>query len=429
MNARMRLADDLDGIVGGFAQMVKGLARDLGQVADERDVHRLEDRIRAEGQAILGSLMQTLLQQAIDERQEQARACPACAHRRRRHQGVRSRRLRSTLGMLELRGIYWKCPRCRACSHSVESLMPESCSRRLRELVYLAGASVSGFGKAQRLLEMTLGVSIDQETIRRACHREGWALLREPPHEAVPTPVAAKDDLIGSCDGTMVHTREGGWREVKAYRFEHSGGVHAGAMLEKVEHFAPRLKAAAQRIGALRADRTGRDVFISDMALWIAHAVRDQLPGWKHIADYWHVCQHVHAAGEAIYGPQTRRARRWSTYWSRRLKRDGGAALVEKMRRIALHYRDLSHQSAVLRVMGLLEKHADQTQYAEYQRQGLPIGSGPMESMCKQLGLRMKGQGMHWATRNVTSMAMLVTRWSINRDHTQATSRTLHAAA
>ena len=232
----------------------------------------------------------------------------------------------------------------------------------------------------------------------------------------------------------MVHTREGGWREVKAYRFEHRQGVHAGAMLEKVEHFAPHLKAAAQRIGALQADRVGaagggRNVFISDMAPWIAHAVQDQLPGWMHIADYWHVCQHLHAAGEAIYGAHMRRARQWSRYWSRRLMRGSGSAVVEKMRRIVLGYRDLSHQSAVLRVMALLEKHADQTEYAEYQRQGLPIGSGPMESLCKQLGLRMKGPGMHWATRNVTPMAMLVTRWSIDRQQTDAASTVHHAAA
>lgn len=428
MNARMRLVEDLDGIVARFAQVVKGLAHDVGPMTGEQDVLRLEDRIRAEGRAILGSVMQVLVQQSLDERQEQARVCPSCAHARRRHQGVRSRRLRSTLGMLELRGIYWKCPRCHVCSHSVETLMPESCSRRLRELVYLMGASVSGFGKAQRLLEMTLGVSIDQETIRRACHREGWALLREHAQPPAPAPasVAADDDVIGSCDGTMVHTREGGWREVKAYRFEHKGGVHAGAMLEKVEHFAPHLKAAAGRLNAHQARRT---VFISDMAPWIARAVRDQLPGWKHIADYWHVCQHVHVAGEAIYGPQTRRARRWSAYWSRRLKHHGGAAVVEKMRRIVPHYRDLSHQSAALRVMALLDKHSDQMEYPRYQREGLPIGSGPMESMCKQLGLRMKGPGMHWAARNVTPMAMLVTRWSIDRNHDQASSRSRHAAA
>jgi hypothetical protein len=37
-----------------------------------------------------------------------------------------------------------------------------------------------------------------------------------------------------------------------------------------------------------------------------------------------------------------------------------------------------------------------------------------MESLCKQLGLRMKGPGMRWSIKNVSAMACLVARWAVD---------------
>jgi len=46
--------------------------------------------------------------------------------------------------------------------------------------------------------------------------------------------------------------------------------------------------------------------------------------------------------------------------------------------------------------------------YPRYRREGIPISSGPMESTCKQLGLRLKGPGMRWREDNLTPMATLI---------------------
>mgnify|MGYP007030112761 FL=1 len=40
-----------------------------------------------------------------------------------------------------------------------------------------------------------------------------------------------------------------------------------------------------------------------------------------------------------------------------------------------------------------------------------------MESFCKQIGLRMKGPGMRWNQANVSPMASLVSRWSLDAEH------------
>ena len=53
--------------------------------------------------------------------------------------------------------------------------------------------------------------------------------------------------------------------------------------------------------------------------------------------------------------------------------------------------------------------------YPDYERQGLPISSGTMESFCKQLGQRLKGPGMRWHIDNVDPMACLVSHWTLNQ--------------
>lgn len=408
MNARKQTEwNGLTGIVAEFDGWVKGLAEQIELMHDEQDLKRLETQVRGEGQRLLVRLFERLLQQAIDDQQQAARTCPHCGGRRR-HQGVRRRKLRTSLGEAVLEGIYWRCSDCGLCGHSAEAMIPQSTTVLLRELMSLLGVALASFHKAELVAKRLLGVPLDDEMIRRCCLAQGEVAARDADRE--PVQVAEGETLIGSCDGTMVRTRETGWREVKGFRFEHERGRFGGATLDSADRFAPRLQRAADRLDQQRA---GRCVFLSDMAEWIKLAVARQLPGWQHIGDYWHAAEHVHQAGKAIYGEHEPRAKKWSTYWSRRLKRHGAAEVADRMRRTVLCYRQLARQTALLELIRFLDKHANRMDYPRYQRDGLPIGSGPMESFCKQIGRRMKGPGMFWSVANVTPMAMLVSRWSL----------------
>ena len=415
-------AGGLGEIVAHFADWINTLSQRFTEMENETDLQSLEQELRDGGRAILLQAMQQLLQQSLDQQQEKARICPHC-QRRRRHQGVRPRNLRTTLGELQITGIYWKCPHCDLCGHSAEAIAGVTLSRLMRGLTCLLGASLTSFQKAELVSTRVLGVRVDDETIRQACISEGHAVARQA--DAPPEPVDADGSLTGSCDGTMVHTRETGWREVKGYRFEHDGARFGGAYLERVDAFAPRLEAGAQRIGA---DNTDHKVFLSDMAEWITQAVANRLPGFKHIADYWHACEHFTEPAEVLYGKHNPKAQKWAHYMSRRLRWYGAAKLADRLRGLALHYRRLDQQSAVLKMARFLDKHADRMDYPSYERAGLPIGSGPMESFCKQLGTRMKGPGMRWARRNVTPMAMLVSRWSLDPERASSFGALPHAA-
>lgn len=398
----------LNQIVGEFSAWVKALAQRVPLLHNETDVQNLEVELRDGGRVILQKLMQTLLQSAVTARQEESRLCPTCQGRRH-HQGERPRNLLSSFGELTVRGIYWKCPFGHGCEHSADVLAGESMSRLMRGLVCLLGVSLASFDKAELVAKRILGVKVDDDMIRRLCQKQGWEAVRQQEHP--PEPVKEGQELVGSCDGTSVNTRETQWREIKAFRFEHAGGCYGGAYLEKVDQFVPQMVTATHR---LKADQAGRRLFLSDSATWIIDAVKERLPGWNHIADYWHACQHLFPPGEELYGKNEPRAMKWSRYWCRRLRRHGAAKVAERLRSVSLYYTDLQHQRVVLDLARFFDKHASRMDYRAYEQQGWTISSGPMESFCKQIGLRMKGPGMRWCVKNVSPMASLVSRWSLD---------------
>lgn len=402
------MSDGARALVERFAQLVRTLTEQAPQIKSPGQVRQLEGDLRVQGRTLLRDLLGHVLQTAVDHGQEGLRTCPHCG-RRRRHQGVRPRTLDSSLGQVGLRGIYWKCPCCPSRQHSVELVDDQQITRLLKDLLLLAGVSSTSFDKAQVVSRELLGVDADDEAIRQLCLQEGWrAQVRGCP------PVEPGGELVGSCDGTMVHTREDRWREVKALHFAHAGGCYGGAWLENAQAFTPRLHQVAQQLGQ---DRAGRCVFVSDCAEWISHGVQEHLPGFLHVADYFHACQHLHTAAEVVYGRGHPRAQQWSRSISRRLREQGAARLSDKLRRLALFYRDLEHQRAVLDLCKYLDKHASKMDYPRFERQKITIDSGAMESFCKQQGLRLKGPGMRWSVRNVTAMATLVSRWAVDPAH------------
>lgn len=408
-----------DRIVAKFAELVKQLRQDFAVLDGPDQARLLEQRIREEGRRIQLLLLQECLQEGIENTQAKLRVC-SCGNQRK-HCGVRGRRLDSSLGTIELRGIYWQCEYCGESAHGVDLASQERLSRVLKELVLLLGVGTGSFDKAELVGGQMLGIRLDDDAIRRTCLAEGHKALGKPP------PVQRAEEgqsLWGSCDGTMVNTREEGWKEVKAARFSHANGEFAVAAREPAEQFVPRLAALAEQ---LKPAQAGKLMFASDLAEWITRGVRRHLPEWIHMADRWHVRQHIAQVAEELYGPGQAETEDFRDYFGNEMLCVGGAAVADELRQSAMSFTDLEDQRDVLDLARFFEKHAGQMDYPRYQREGLAMDSGPMESLCKQLGQRLKGPGMRWSLKNISGMAYVVARWAV--DPPRAVRQGLAAAA
>jgi len=383
-------------------RLVKRLLQEAQEVRDPRGAELLERSVRRQGQDFLRVLLERLLQGVL-ERQDQARSCPRCGGRRR-HKGVRVRGVISSVGAIRLSGPYWYCRQCRRGEHCLDALVPESVSGVLKELLCLLGASLASFSKAGRADEKLLGVRISSETIWRLCRREGQKAVTHP---AAPHEVSEQADLIGSCDGTMVNTRQCAWKELKAYQYSYDGQRYGQAHLESSRRFLPRIRRAAVKI---KAGKAGQIFWVSDAAEWIDKGIAKQRPTAVRIVDIWHAYQHVHEASRKIFGEGTAKAKQWAKKYCDELRGYGGWTVWNSLRPV--RYKDPERQEALEALLTFVRRNADRMDYPRYERRGWPISSGPMESFCKQLGLRLKGPGMRWSIGNVSPMAALVSLWT-----------------
>ena len=144
-------------IVARVSTWVKSLAEQSATVSTPEATVQLEQRVRGEGQQLLGSMLEALIQNALDHQPEQ-RDCPTCGQRRR-HKGLRSRGLLSSVGALRVRGPYWYC-RHGGGQHALDRLAPESFSRPMQELLCLLGTALASFVKASMAAQKLLGIHV-----------------------------------------------------------------------------------------------------------------------------------------------------------------------------------------------------------------------------------------------------------------------------
>jgi len=209
------------------------------------------------------------------------------------------------------------------------------------------------------------------------------------------------------------------WRDVKLlilYEIDDKGakvrhsrpwidGTFAGPD-EAMELLAMHL----HRLGAAQAEVV---VFLADGAPWIwerlewvAQRVGLHAEQWQFVLDFWHAAQHIGLAlGHVpVTDKERRRLYRKLRKW---LKAGKGWEMTQELRRLGEAHGVLE---ALTEDLGYLEKHEDHCHmdYGQYQRRGLPIGSGAVESAIRRvINLRIKGPGVMWEEENAEGMVVL----------------------
>jgi hypothetical protein len=182
------------------------------------------------------------------------------------------------------------------------------------------------------------------------------------------------------------------------------------AARETAASFAPRLGTEAARRGALDivgwrgVDTDGggeaailrRVVVIGDGAKWIWEHVATTFAGeGVEVLDRYHCCQHLWAIGNAVHGPETPQAEAWVSHAKDVIWQHGPDALLRLLASCRPTTQDAAKTLETER--GYFRTNAARTCYAIYRDQGLPVGSGAVESPAKHLvQQRMKRAGMRW---------------------------------
>lgn len=131
----------------------------------------------------------------------------------------------------------------------------------------------------------------------------------------------------------------------------------------------------------------------------LRHPRTDQRLAWSWIVDYFHAAQRLTTLGEALFGAG-REASAWAARMRKLLLKPNGpfrvlhaAAAMHSRRSMSAARKKLFQQA-----YQYLRTRTSHLQYAEFRRQGLPIGSGVTEAACKTVFTqRLKLSGMRWS--------------------------------
>jgi DNA-directed RNA polymerase subunit RPC12/RpoP len=406
---RDKLYDEIVAI--GVAE-VKGIAARIVREGDVSDgnLARLEFVIRR----MMFDMGVKMLKPVLDEMNGgwQGNSIRCACGGRAMFKGRREAWVDTILGALRLKKAYYYCSRCgRGLSPLDEMLqLKDGRTAGARRLISLAGVADS-FEKGARLLDEMSGLKVSDNTVERLSEQSGAeAMEREDKgDDALLGEVWQRGSAEKMCvtvDGTTAQMR-GYWREFKvgAIYGEAKGRKRYYTTLKGSSDFMLELRRSAMQKGLGCAKEVAA---LGDGGAWIWKEFEINFPMATQILDFWHLMEHIFALAGALWGEESREAKRWAEDARRLLKQKGGVALLTRLDRLRARRKKKAERDEIDKLIKYLGENRGRTAYDQYIKRGLDIGSGPVEAACKTLiGQRLKSSGMRWTEEGAEKIARL----------------------
>jgi hypothetical protein len=291
----------------------------------------------------------------------------------------------------------------------------------MSRLLGLAGVTVS-FEEASRQIEQYLQVDVCANTIRQETQRIGqkqavreqnWIeqsqdldYLQE--RERQPQ---GPQRMYGSIDGAFVPLEEE-WKEAKTVSWYQVGprygteDFHAQEIayytsLEPAETFGELLWGTGVHH---QADRSAELIFVCDGATWIWKLVTQYFPNAVQIVDWYHACQYLYAVADELLQSEKES---WLTEMKTLLWEGQIEDILQEGRTLLPQ---VGHPAE--RLISYYTNNLQRMQYADFRSKGYFIGSGTVESACKQIvTMRLKRSGARWTHQGASLTAKARTAW------------------
>lgn len=284
------------------------------------------------------------------------------------------------------------------------------------KLVFLGQLEV--YDQAAQVAQTLLGLPIASSQIYRLTNHYGAAIegdLNEP----VPIDQPPQGVVYAQVDGAMLLT-DVGYKENKLSRiFKASalkqspvadrGGridtslftAHLGTVADFTAKFRPHLDVYK----SLDADL----VFISDGAIWLRQLMATHYPQATLILDFWHLMSYVGQVGVAAYRTQ-KSQHKW-------IEEQRSLLLNSELDVVLTHIKALRIKTDLREsVCSYLEANRERMDYAAYQKRGLLIGSGAIESAHRTVvQKRLKRSGQRWSLVGAQQVLNLRVCWMSER--------------
>lgn len=418
----------------------------------------LEEEISVKGREFQRRVLEEACQRKADNCPPR---CPICKEPLSRVSRGHERTVESRFGAIRIARSYGYCRECKQWFYPADIELGLSknagASPSVQEAASLA-VSKMPVTDAHAVLERLTGIEISPSTLDREARRQGkraeelrdeldaralctrgrWEVTAQIRRELGSKPFT----VIIEIDAWNIRERDA-WGESSAlaargesapgrwhwvygatvFRLGDRGETQSGRKMivsrgyvmtrRGVDALADQVFAEAVRQGMLAAEHV---LVVADGGVWIWKLVEERFPRASKRLDFYHASEHLWAVASELHGSATPEAKAWVEPLLHQLRHgeeDRVLSTLEDLKKTV----GRKHRDLVKRESAYFESHRSHFDYQGGETRGEPIGSGAMESTCRQYQCRFKRPGQFWSTAGDEALLALETFWRNGRWH------------
>jgi len=436
--------------------------------AADQNLGHLEEELLRSGPEVFRQMLEKAAQQKADVAPP---VCPHCQNKLSRLSEGHWTTIQTRFGLIRVQRVRGYCRRCRKWRFAADALLglPEAGTQSpaVQEIAALTVSKMPAT-EAQQVVERLAGVKISAATLGRAARQQGQRAQQQRAQldKQMSTPegrfqqdrdlqlqlplepftrvieldawnIRERDDWGQSAalrgqgrEPSRWHWAYGG----TCFRLNQRGQSTAGRPLilsrgyvmtrGGVEALKEQLWAEAMRRGLGRANE---GLIVADGAVWIWNLAGDRFPGARQRVDFYHVSQHLWAVAHTLHPEDPAAAHAWVEPLLAQLKADASCEVITELQQRQARLEGASAE-VVQREVSYLQSHRERMDYGTAKQKGEPLGSGAMESTCRQYQCRFKRPGQFWSQMGDEALLCLETfrrneRWHLLFPHSANPSK------
>jgi hypothetical protein len=450
---------------GGFKVLGKAtnvwqerLQAGLGRVinASDQTMGHLEEEILQKTRELERAVLEEASQKKADLTPP---VCPVCKNKLSRVSEGYERSYQTRFGEVTIRRVRGWCRKCKSwrfpADHALGLSEAGSSSPGVQEMAALAVSKLP-VAEAGAVVERLTGVKLSRATLDREARRQGKkAQNKRQEMDQQMCQGAGADQrvkelrlkkpaepftLVIELDAWNIRERGEDWGQAEkrraagqepewwrwvyggtcfrlSQRVKTEGGrsliLSRGTVMTRggIDALKQQIWAEAMRHGLGEASEV---LVIGDGAVWIWKIAGDRFRQARQRLDPWHALEHLWAVAHALHPEDEAGAAAWIKPLKEKLLAGNGVEVIDDLDSLLAKLRG-SRREAVQAERNYLDNNRARLDYKGAKEKGEPLGSGAMESTCKQYEGRFHCPGQFWTTEGDEALMCLETFWRNGR--------------
>lgn len=423
----------------------------------DQNLGHLEEELLRGSQELFRQTLEKAAQQKADAVPP---LCPVCGNKLGRLTEGHWTTIQTRFGPIRIQRVRGKCKRCRQWRYPADPVLglPEegTQSPAVQEMAALTVSKMPA-PEAERVIERLTGIKVSAATLGRQAGHQGQRAKdkrQKLDHDMSHPEGRAQQDrdlqaklsvepftLVIELDAWNIRERDD-WGQSEALRQagqkperwhwvyggtcfrlsqrvqtagERSVILSRGYVMTRagIEALKEQLWAEAMRRGLGQAQEV---LIIADGAVWIWNLAADRFKGARQRVDFYHVSQHLWAVAHTRYPQDESAAQAWVKPMLTKLKADASCEVITELEQLREPLEGAAREQ-VDKELGYLQTHQGRMDYGTAKERGEPLGSGAMESTCRQYQVRFKRTGQFWSQSGDEALMCVETFWRNDRWH------------